>query len=160
MVLKATFVRHRERRDRIYVTRQDGTSTFWDFPSYGDQLPHDLVHLVVETELGLADGFWGMVDQGVEVTLIDNQATLVRQGRPLVGQPGFDFFDLTRAEEAVADLGATYLSGKAPPEISPSAVATIRQRLHDLGREWRGLTDGAAISLTFGTESDGRTLGA
>src|ERR1022692_2336181 len=104
MALTVAFVRHRERRDRIYVTRQDGTSIFWDFPSYGDRLPHDLMHLVVEDGLGIVNGFWGMVAAGAEVTLIDNQATLVCHGRPLVEHPGVDFSDLMQAEEAVALL--------------------------------------------------------
>lgn len=64
-VLQVTFVRRRGRRDHIYVESEDGTTTDWAFPSYGDGLPHDLCHLVVEDELGLTDGFWGLVDRGV-----------------------------------------------------------------------------------------------
>src|SRR5580698_7466160 len=107
MALEAAFVRQRGRRDRVYVTRHDGSSTAWDFPSYGDRLPHDLCHLVVEEGLGIVEGFWGLVDRGVEVKLIDDQATLVRDGRPLVEEVGVDFSDLMRAEEAVALLGPT-----------------------------------------------------
>ena len=51
LVLEVAFVRRRGGRDRVYVTRADGTSTGWDFPSYGDWLPHDLCHLVVEEGL-------------------------------------------------------------------------------------------------------------
>src|SRR5580704_11867394 len=105
MVMEVSFVRHRERRDRVYVNRSDGSSTGWDFPSYGDRLPHDLCHLVVEEGLGIVEGFWGLVARGVEVTLVDDQATLVRNGRPLVEEVGIDFSDLVRAEEAVALLG-------------------------------------------------------
>ncbi|HLM96944.1 MAG TPA: hypothetical protein VK283_11555 [Acidimicrobiales bacterium] len=138
MGLRVAFVRHRERRDRVYVTRQDASSTAWDFPSYGDRLPHDLCHLVVEEELGIVDGFWGLVDQGVEVRLVDNQATLVRDGRPLVEQPGVAFTDLMRAEEAVALL-------------APTGIVTeqVGRRLHDLGEQWRGLHDGEAITLLY-----------
>jgi hypothetical protein len=150
MALQATFVRHRERRDRIYVTRQDGTAIFWDFPTYGDRLPHDLVHLVVESELGIANGFWGLVDQGVQVSLIDNQSTLVRHGRPLVEQPGIDLSDLVRAENAVAHLGSTGPAEEGAGGASPTMVAKARQRLDDLGRQWRDLADGTAITLTFG----------
>lgn len=80
----------------MYVTRADGTSTGWDFPSYGDWLPHDLCHLVVEEELGLIDGFWGLVDRGVEVGLVNNQATLLRDGKSLVEQPDVDLRGLRR----------------------------------------------------------------
>lgn len=107
IAVKASFVRHRERRDRVYVTRQDGSSTAWDFPSYGDRLPHDLCHLVVEEALGISNGFWGLVDQGVEVRLVDDQATLVRAGKPLVQEVGVDFSDLMEAERMVGVFGPT-----------------------------------------------------
>jgi hypothetical protein len=156
MALDVTFVRHRRRRDRIHVTRPDGTSVSWDFPSYGDRLPHDLVHLVVEDGLGLGRGFWGLVAEGVEVTLVDNQATLVREGRPLATAPGVDLTDLRRAEEAVALLGDE--GGLDPPAgaagAGPDALASTRRRLHDLGHAWRDLDDGGAITLTYG--GDGR----
>lgn len=35
----------------VEVTRSDGTSLCWDFPSYGDALPRDLCHLIVEEGL-------------------------------------------------------------------------------------------------------------
>ncbi len=103
-VVTATFVRRQGRRDRVYVTRDDGTSTGWDFPSYGDGLPHDLCHLVVEEELSLTEGFWGLVDQGVDVALVNGQPTLVHDGRPLVEQGGYDISGLIEAEAAVAVL--------------------------------------------------------
>jgi hypothetical protein len=150
MALEVALVRHRGRRDRIYVTRQDSTTVSWDFPSYGDHLPHDLVHLVVETGLGIVDGFWGLVDGGVDVTLVDNQTTLVRGGRPLVDEPGFDPSGLMRAEEAVANIGTTDVVSERPGGLSATAVAALRERLADLGRRWRDLDDGAAITLAYG----------
>jgi hypothetical protein len=183
-VLQATFVRTHGGRDRVHVTRADATGVGWSFPTYGDRLPHDLCHLVVEDALGLSDGFWGLVDDHVDVALIDNQATLVRHGRPLVDEPGFDFSGLRRAEEAVALLASPLLvvdhdgllavvrseppsagpKPTAPPSIDeisrhlgfdrPEAVtdaivAAITDRLRELGRRWRALDDGEAITLGF-----------
>jgi hypothetical protein len=180
MVMEVSFVRHRESRDRVYVTRHDGSSTAWDFPSYGEGLPHDLCHLVVEEELGIAQGFWGLVDRGVDVEVIDNKATLVRDARPLVHEPGMDFTGLMAAEEAVAVLsppglrteqvGAltvahldasssdvpdsatlrSELGFALPPGTTDEAIASVRRRLTELGEQWRGLGDGEAISLTYG----------
>ncbi len=56
---------------------------------------------MVEEGLGIDEGFWGLIDRGVEVELVDDQATLVRDGKALVEQ-GTDFSDLMVAEEAVA----------------------------------------------------------
>jgi hypothetical protein len=160
-VLHATFVRTRGGRDRVYVTRADATTLGWEFPTYGDGLPHDLCHLVVEDALGLSDGFWGLVDHHVDVRLIDNQATLVRNGRPLVDEPGFDFSGLRRAEEAVALLAPALL---AVDHDGPIAVVRAAQpsagtappatpSIDDLARQLgcarpEGVTDAAVAAIT------------
>jgi len=61
MGMQVSFARHKGRHHHIYATRTDGSSADWAFPSYGDDLPHDLCHLVVEDALGIAKGFWGLV---------------------------------------------------------------------------------------------------
>ncbi len=140
----------------MYVTRGDGTSTGWDFPSYGDWLPHDLCHLVVEEELRLKDGFWGLIDRGVEVRLVNNEATLIRDGKRLVAHPEVDLTGLMEAEAAVAALSgpaATQAAG-LPVATPPEAVATIRCRLGTLAAQWRVLDDGGAITLRFSRGGD------
>ena len=178
-MIEVSFVRNRGSRDRVYVTRSDGTSTGWDFPSYGDGLPHDLLHLVVEDGLGLSEGFWGLVDQHVDVGLVNNEPTLMRDDKPLVGQAGVDFAGLIEAEEAVALLAAPAVQvdqvggigvvqfssasvGAAPLDeiaeqlgfrltesATPAAIAAIHDRLRQLGLRWRSLNDGASLVLTF-----------
>jgi hypothetical protein len=178
VALVASFVRQRGSRDHIYVRRSDGSSCAWAFPTYGDRLPHDLCHLVIEAMLGITDGFWGLVDDGVEVQLIDGQGTLVKNGRPLAELGDVDLSGLVRAEEAVALFGpngmqfdrvgglvvAATTVTEAPPEIAARRVAlgfsylvtadesisnAIRERLRQLSEEWRALRDGAAITLAF-----------
>jgi hypothetical protein len=178
-MLEVTFVRRRGARDRVYVIRSDGTSSGWDFPSYGDALPHDLCHLVVENELALVEGLWGLIDQGVDVTVVKNQATLMRNGKALVDEPGVDLTGLVQAEEAVAVLAgpavavdlASCLAVARPGSRRPSpkdsddiaaalgfhlpanatlvACAAIRQRLDELADRWRNLEDGTGIKLGF-----------
>lgn len=150
-MLEVTFVRRQGSRDRVYVTRADGTSAGWDFPSYGDWLPHDLCHLVVEEELGLTDGFWGLVDLGIEVGLVNNQATLMRDGRPLVEHGELDLTGLIEAESVVAALTgpASTEADALPGATSLEAVATIRRRLQSLAARWCALDDGGAITLEF-----------
>ena len=178
-MLEVSFVRNRGSRDRVYVTRSDGTSTGWDFPSYGDGLPHDLCHLVVEDGLGLSVGFWGLVDRHADVSLVNNEPTLMRDGKPLVEQPGVDFVGLTQAEEAVAflaaptvevdqvgEIGVVHLHSASvlgapmdkiadqldislPASATPAAIAAIDDRLRELELRWRSLDDGGSIVLIF-----------
>ncbi len=178
-MLDVLFVRRRGSRDRVYVTRDDGSSTAWEFPSYGDGLPHDLCHLVVEHELRLSEGFWGLVDQGVDVGVVDNQATLMRDATPLIDHVGVDFSGLAEAEVAVAVLAgpgvdvassgelavARFAAQRAtttgaghfahapgstlPASLTPDAIATIGTRLQQLAEQWRRLPDGEALKLSF-----------
>src|SRR4051794_32338537 len=73
-MMKIAFVRTQGQLDRVYVTRTDGTETSWSFPAFGRYVPHDLVHLVVETAFGLSQGFWGRVDAGIDVARINAEA--------------------------------------------------------------------------------------
>jgi hypothetical protein len=134
-MLEVTFVRRRGQRDKVYVRHDDGASTGWAFPTYGDALPHDLCHLVVEDELALADGFWGMVAQRVEVALVNNQATLVRDGRPLADDPAADFAGLDQAEAAVAVLAGpavvVEIAWVGAPAVARLAGSTAVTRLDD-----------------------------
>jgi len=164
-MLEVAFVRRRGHRDVVYVSRDDGTSTSWQFPAYGDGLPHDLCHLVVEQELGLTDGFWGLVDHGVDVGLVDNNATLIRNGKPLAEQGDVNFSGLREAEAAVAALAGPAIAaggfgqpavagGFGQPAVAVGdtgepAVAAIGERLRRLAEQWRRLDDGAAIRLVF-----------
>jgi hypothetical protein len=149
----------------------------WAFPTYGDELPHDLCHLVVEEMLEIPNGVWGLVEQGMEVRLIDEQGTLMKDGRLLSDHFDFDFSDLVQAEEAVALLAPTGMQfeqagvlavarrttvetaeephiatnlGFALPPGCPTRLATaIGERLRDLREQWRGLDEGGSISLSF-----------
>lgn len=163
----------------MYVTCDDGSSTGWDFPSYGGGIPQDLCHLVVEDELGLAEGFWGLIDPGVDVVLVSNKATLMRHGKPLVEHVGVDFSGLNAAEADVAVLaGPTVdvtaygelavarldtrsdrtvptaeavqaLKFELPTSATLDAINRIHTRLSELGDRWRSLEDGNAIKLRF-----------
>ncbi len=163
--LTATFTRHRGANDHVHVTRTEGTSTEWEFPSYGDAVPHDLIHLVVERGLGMTDGFWGLIDGGANVVMVGDQAVLSRNGEPLK-PPGVDFSGLVQAEEAVALLGpkpaletvgqltiarldpgsftppasgdtVTHLGFRLPDGTTAETIADIQRQLRELTRQWR-----------------------
>ena len=126
----------------------------------------------------------GLVDSGVAVALIENQWTLVRDGKPLIDEPGITLDGLVEAEHAVAllsplgmnvtsDTGlgiarieatpgaapdpgllATDLGIRLPEGTSEATIALARERLCALREEWRELDEGQAITLEFRLQDD------
>jgi hypothetical protein len=62
--MRLTLHRTDDRRHWTAIERDDGASFEVRGIGFMGALPHDLAHFVVETELGLARGFWGTVAGG------------------------------------------------------------------------------------------------
>ena len=63
--MKVTFTRTAERRYRVSVDGPGVVSSWIEpAPGYDDQLPHDMVHFVVENELGIRGGVFGQLAAG------------------------------------------------------------------------------------------------
>src|SRR5262245_31757127 len=109
--MEISFVRIQGERDRVYVKRSNGSEVSWVFPSYGNFIPHDLVHFVVETAFGLKNGFWGRVDAGIDVARINAEANRIGGANKYAGF-GADQVELYIAEA----LGATLWSSTETPD--------------------------------------------
>jgi hypothetical protein len=159
-MLKATFVRVQGERDRIYVHRSDGTEVSWVFPTYGDALPHDLVHLVVETVFSLSRGFWGRVDEGVDPGRLSEEANRMG-GANKYAAFGADQADLMLAEilaaarwndETVAnDVEAARVQAGLPPRprILDLEIRETRRALEILRSKWATLFPKGSLAVTF-----------
>jgi hypothetical protein len=163
-MLQASFVRIVGERDRIYVTRSDGSSLSWVFTSYGDALPHDLVHLVVESAFGVRQGFWGRVDGGADPGAISREANR-RGGRDKYAAYGPDQTELLLAEalanvrwlddertEVLVERAADGFRQAGRPVsalVSEERVEHLRRVLGDLTGRWRALAPKGTIILEF-----------
>ena len=159
------FVRTAGAPDRVYVRRTDGSETSWSFPTYGDALPHDMVHLVVEEAFQIADGFWGRVDRGVDPARINAEANRLGGANKYKGF-GDDLRGLLLAE-TVANLswGISEISDEQrlqqvadecekhgiamPPLVDPARLQNVRTRLAELSAQWRALVPKGTLELTF-----------
>jgi hypothetical protein len=150
-----TFVRTVGAPDRIYVDRGAGGEGRWSFPTYGDELPHDLVHLVVEARFGVRDGIWAAVATGVDLARANAQANraggkdkyrgtgLDRPGVLLsetLANAGWRLGDDARI---AADLAA------AGVDASAGQVAAVRAELDGLRDRWRALAPRGALRFDF-----------
>lgn len=124
-VLVARFDRE-GRRDVAHVTRRDGTTLSWATPSYGGALPHDAVHLALESAFDLRLGLWGLVDRGADPAAINREVSEARLlGRRPAGF-GRELDDLLTAEA----LAAVHWYD---PGLGPARLRDIADRCAEFG---------------------------
>lgn len=158
-----------ETDDRVEVLRGDGSRVVTTFPHKGP-LPHDLVHFVVESELGIGGGFWGMVAAGrhpEEIAAIAKAAGHASAKR--AGIPDAAVLEIVQAERAVecfeADLwdssegdaetfravlaAACERSFVPAPEVSDTAMHRIRASLAEFREQWSKLARAESLLLEW-----------
>ncbi|GAA4729869.1 hypothetical protein GCM10023328_05810 [Modestobacter marinus] len=149
--MRLTFTRMADRRPvETLVERDDGVVFAMRGAGGGADLPHDLVHAVVETQLQVRDGIWGCVADGVvwlsmrhvsgrqpphaadrSAQLKRDRAVQVQRAEALAGLVGRS----SRGEEVLA----TELAAQGLPRAELAAAAT---ELAATGRRWAALPVG------------------
>jgi hypothetical protein len=155
--------------DQIVITRADGSSAATTFAKKGP-VPHDAVHWFVERELGLAQGFWGMVAAGrhpEEIGEIAKAAGHASASRAQV--PDAAIVQLLQAERLVECFEADLWGGSGGaaadlialaetacgysyvplPGLDEVAVERIRAGLGQFARNWIAAPQGYAAVLEW-----------
>ena len=135
---------------RAVVARPGGEAVQFAVYDYGPMLPHDLVHYVVEAELGLQFGFWGLVSAGAKLHSVQaygarDPRRIPHQDDPLVAA---HVDDLLAAEGFVAAFSALPGS-EAEPDLEPALVERIRARIAELNEAWQATPAGEALRLRW-----------
>lgn len=154
--------------DLIEAMRSDGTSVRTHFPKKGP-LPHDAVHYVVESELGIAEGFWGMVAAGrhpEEIQDVAKAAGHASVSRARTPDPAI--IPIVQAERIVECFEADLWGGGSDSDtfralveagceqslvpvlsIDDQTIARVRRRLAELRDRWATLPVGGNCSLEW-----------
>jgi hypothetical protein len=171
--MKVSFVRSVGSADRIYVRRSDGSGASWSFPTYGDELPHDLVHLVVEAGFGVPGAIWAAVDAGLDLGRANARANRVGgktkyAGSGLDGAPVYLSEALANAgwSRAVDDAERVRAIASAcsefalpvPSTVTLDRVAKVRATLDRLRARWRSLVPKGTLELAFDPRAPERSF--
>jgi len=153
-------------RDFIEVHRADGSVESTSFPKKGT-FPHDVIHLIVETELCYQSGFWGRIAAGSHP---EEVAALAKTGGHYSASraeiPAQEIVQLIHAERIVecfeAELwtepsevetfqavlrAACQQSKVGTPMVSELSVRHIRKKLGMLKLEWQSMKMGQSLTL-------------
>lgn len=154
----------RDGPDSLACVRDDGTST-WRRIQRGLAL-HDLAHYAVETELGVADGFYGLVAGGwsFEAFAVAEERTRIPPGAIWVELLVNAFLteaasgELLEADafHASVSQSAAKLGIAIPRRLDDEPVARIRATIVSLVARWRALAPGKTLELAFRPVSTGR----
>jgi hypothetical protein len=150
--VQITFNKTGERRDWIYVERGDGTQTRWRWPAGGP--PHDLIHYVVETELGLRAAFWGLVDEGLmgKTGLAGHDATQLVQAECIVGAvtQAVALTPEVSDAECLARMREFCLKAEVePPTLDEPTIARLRGAVSEAIERWRALAPRESLVLEY-----------
>jgi hypothetical protein len=136
--VEITIVKAESGPHRAVVARPGAPAVQFAVHDYGPVLPHDLVHYVVEEELGLAYGFWGLVAAGAKLQSVQAYGARDRRRIPPQDDPlvAAHVDELLAAEGFVAAFSA--FPGTGPePELDPTCVERIRVRITELNKRWQ-----------------------
>jgi hypothetical protein len=159
-----TFQRMADRRPvETLVERDDGVVFAMRGAGGGADLPHDLVHAVVETALPLADGIWGCVADGV----VWGSMRHVSGRRPPHSAERSDRLkrerhDAVQRAENVADLVGRLARGEDVPRAAAAAAGLPPERIgaavdavRDAAGRWAALPVGERWVLEWAAPRTG-----
>jgi hypothetical protein len=126
----------------------------------GLSLPHDLVHAVVETALGIGDGFWGVMERGATLQgfeLVDpgrhrrSGSKVLRRGGDAVmaAEPAVNW--AYRAWRGLPTEGR----GVGPAPLDAEALARTGPRLDAAAARWAALPEGGDLLRRWGSDGEG-----
>ena len=139
------------------VERDDGVVFAMRGAGGGAELPHDLVHAVVETGLRLPDGIWGCVADGVvwgsmrhvsgrrPPHAAERSARLTRD-RAAAVQQAEDLADLVARLARGAEVLRGQVAALGVPDVRLEAAA---KALRDATSRWAGLVPGEELVVEW-----------
>lgn len=167
--MRITFMRIPDhQRGSALVERDDGVCYWMDGGPVTAALPHDLVHFTVERAVGMPDGIWGAVAAGAVFRSMRHQrgrrrphaaelsAALIRANRDRLRRAELIGGFVERVAEMpaptvdrVARFAKTFLVTLPDGDLDPRLAATAAVAVQEMGRRWRSLSVGDALSVEW-----------
>lgn len=154
--------------DRLDIQRSDGSRVSTRFPKKGP-VPHDYVHVAVERGLGLANAFWGKVDQGEHPEALGEMAKMGgHSSAKRAVEPDPAIVEMVQSERLVECFEADFWSGGGdndslrhmaeagwaqscvpPLAMDDGDLDAIRADIAHFAQDWQALAAGDAITIDW-----------
>jgi hypothetical protein len=154
-MLRLEFKKRNAASDMFRAVREDGSSTFGEMYRL-PFVPHDMIHLAVESVLNLSGGFYGSIESGwnVEDYLIhEKRQQISSESMAAEFLAGMFQTMLTESADYAAFQEALHLTASARgilfPPVSPDDFQEIVKRIAQYAERWKALNAGETLHLTF-----------
>jgi hypothetical protein len=118
---------------------------------------HDLTHYAVETTLDFSDAFWGLLNQGWDISSFEEREPGTRKARSmpaeaLRAETLVATYDLERTAGILANsdrlglLGASWAGAELPTEAQLDRIREVRSGLF---AQWHALGPGETLEFPF-----------
>jgi hypothetical protein len=141
----------------ISCKRSDGSETWMQISSFF--AVHDLCHYAVETELKIKHAFYGMLDEGINISdfeLPKEERTFQLTEEALLAEQMVNLLTIEynqgRIENFIDELNNLYKQSKnetLSSLINEEQLTAIRNSFESLANQWHGLSEGESIVLKF-----------
>jgi hypothetical protein len=151
-------IKGQTRRYRSILHRADGVEVELDGGAYNRvgsrELPHDIAHLIVEDELGLDRGVWGVLAagglfRGASVRAGRQKPHAARRGREVVAASKEQLNQAEMLVRVVCDGGLDPGARWRSDALTAAAVARAHERLVAAADAWAGLQPGDALRFRW-----------
>jgi hypothetical protein len=169
---RVDFIKAETARYRSVLHRPDGVRVEFEGGSYnklggrGESVPHDIAHLIVEDELGLTGGVWGVLVAGglfghARVVGGRQAPHAAERGRAIIAAAGDRIMQAEMVTRVVCDvvrgdlqrhpavlrsaLGKRWWTDRLTAEI----LDRCRTRLRDVAADWQALPPHRALTLQW-----------
>ncbi len=161
MSLKIQITKRTDGSAVLKCIRADGSETWQKQQgAQGAFFPlHDLTHFAVESELGFAKAFYGLIAAGWSIDETGTRGAAARMPEEaLFAENVVGTLDRERASGSrwtaeefnyALALDATSNGRPAPRELTDDDLARVRKRRAELFEQWRALPPGDTLELTF-----------
>lgn len=172
--MEITFTKAAPRKYEVLLRRDDGVVLAvpsFDRPA---RLPHDIAHFIVESELGLQRGFWGLLAAGV---IFPNMSVASGRVRPHAAERSRSLLKEAGQQPIEAEVLVSVLLGIAEegvdedwPEVSArlnnawrprrsqrgpvsqDEVRRVCRRLREVAEQWEALRVGEGMTVRWAAQ--------
>lgn len=155
--MEMSFRKLPDNQHEILVRARKGPDIRLPAQPVGPSMPHDLVHAVVETALGIDDGFWGAMARGATFQgfVLVSPGRHRRSGMKVLRRGG----DAVMAAELSVNWAyrvwrglPTAGRGVGPAPLDAEALARTGPRLDAAAARWAAVPEGGELLWRWGTD--------